>query len=313
MKTEHNEAIKDLSNLSDDDQDLNIGIADASDPSLNVCVLGSGSGGNCTVIKYQNQAMLLDAGLGPLTICRRLSQAKDCLQHIKAIVITHLDQDHFRPTWIKTMVSLKIPLYIHQWHIPDLQRLPFADELITSDLVRGFTGKFSPIENLNFTPIHLSHDEQGTFGYRIDSQAGSIGFATDMGHVPEELIQKFTHVDLLAIESNYDPIMQQMSHRPVFLKKRVMGNAGHLSNQQAFAAVQRIDRRSVDGCPKHIVLLHRSQQCNEPEKIYEVFGEDQSITERLVLTHQKRRSQWLKINSSRKKIQAPNEQMLFHF
>ena len=311
MKPEQNKPLIDLSN--EDDQEQTNGFSNNKNPSLDVCVLGSGSGGNCTVIQYQNQAMLLDAGLGPVTISRRLSQAKNCLQHIKAIVITHLDQDHFRPTWIKTMVGWQIPLYIHQWHIPELQRLPYAATLLTSGLVRGFTGKFSPIENLEFTPIHLKHDEQGTFGYRIDSQVGSIGFATDMGHVPEELIQKFTHVDLLAMESNYDPAMQQMSGRPEFLKRRVMGKAGHLSNEQAFTAIQRIDRRSNDGYPKHIVLLHRSQQCNLPEKIHEVFSADESIAKRLVLTDQKQRSKWFKINSSPKDFEDSTEQLVFRF
>lgn len=282
-------------------------------PTLNLCVLGSGSGGNCTVIAYQNQAMLLDAGLGPVTISRRLGQAKSSLEHIKAIVITHLDQDHFRPTWVNTMIGWAIPLYLHAWHLPQLQRNPQTAPLITAGLVREFTGKFNPLANLDFHPVYLRHDTQGTFGYRIDSDHGSIGFATDLGHVPDELIQLFTNVDLLALEANYDPQMQQASTRPERLKRRVMGTAGHLSNEQAFAAIQRIDRRSLPGQPGHVLLLHRSQQCNTEDKVREVFAQDPAIASRVILTQQRRRTRWFKLNSSRKSITPAADQLFFRF
>ncbi|NJL31128.1 MAG: hypothetical protein HC898_05580 [Phycisphaerales bacterium] len=114
----------------------------------------------------------------------------------------------------------------------------------------------------------MPHDDKGTIGYRIDSPGGSIGFATDLGRVPEPLIELFTAqggVDLLAIESNYDPVMQRTSSRPWFLKQRIMGGHGHLSNQQAFELARTIVQQSHPGKPARIVLLHRSQQCNGVE------------------------------------------------
>lgn len=284
-----------------------------SSVTLNLCVLGSGSGGNCTVIQYRDQAMLLDAGLGPVTISRRLGQAKSSLQQIKAIVITHLDQDHFRPTWINTMVGWRIPLYLHAWHMDDLKRSPHATPLITSGLVREFTEKFNPLPNLDFQPVHLRHDSQGTFGYRIDSDHGSIGFATDLGHVPDALIQQFTNVDILALEANYDPQMQQASTRPERLKRRIMGSAGHLSNEQAFQAIQRIDRRSSPGQPGHVLLLHRSQQCNTEEKVREVFAQDPALASRVTLTQQRRRTRWFKLNTNRKSPHPVASQMTLEF
>ena len=69
----------------------------------------------------------------------------------------------------------------------------------------------------------------------------------------------FRHVDVLAIESNYCPVMQENSDRPEFLKRRIMDGSGHLSNQQSAAAVRAIAPK------KHVVLLHLSRQCNTPE------------------------------------------------
>jgi phosphoribosyl 1,2-cyclic phosphodiesterase len=102
-------------------------------------------------------------------------------------------------------------------------------------------------------------------------------------------------VDLLAIESNYDPPMQLRSKRPLFLKRRIMGDAGHLSNEQAFEAVRRILDRSPDGSPRHIVLLHRSRQCNCPQTVREVFARDGRIAARLTLSDQRRPTRWFEV------------------
>ena len=128
-------------------------------------------------------------------------------------------------------------------------------------------------------------------GYRV-------GFATDLGQVPEELIEQFCGVDLLALESNYDPVMEQNSDRPFYLKQRIMGGHGHLSNEQAFAAVRAIlDRTTAklgaDRLPRHIVLLHRSRQCNCPKLVQRLFASDPRIAPVLTLSHQHERTAWL--------------------
>jgi hypothetical protein len=122
------------------------------------------------------------------------------------------------------------------------------------------------------------------------------GFATDLGRVPAHLIERFEGVNLVALESNYDPEMQRGSDRPWFLKERIMGGRGHLSNEQAFAAVKAI----LDQCergrrrlPDHIVLLHRSRQCNCPKIVRGVFERDERIARRLVLAEQYSRTEWL--------------------
>jgi phosphoribosyl 1,2-cyclic phosphodiesterase len=149
-------------------------------------------------------------------------------------------------------------------------------------------------------PIHLPHDLKGTIGFVVSSSAGRIGYATDLGRVPGELIDHFSDrggVDLLAIESNYDPVMQYGSSRPAFLKQRIMGGKGHLSNEQAFTAVRQITARSGGGRPGKIVLLHRSSRCNCPTIVQRVFDQDPAIGRRVVLAQQRRRSRWLSAGS----------------
>jgi hypothetical protein len=91
--------------------------------------------------------------------------------------------------------------------------------------------------------------------------------------------------------------MQVNSARPWFLKQRIMGGAGHLSNEQAFNAVRAILDRAqrVRGClPSHIVLLHRSRQCNCPKVVRHLFHQDPRVAERLTLSDQYRRTDWLR-------------------
>jgi len=97
-------------------------------------------------------------------------------------------------------------------------------------------------------------------------------------------------VDLLAIESNYDPQLQRESSRPAFLKHRIMGGKGHLSNQQAFDAIRQIDDHSPTGLPRYIVLLHRSAQCNSEKRIAAAYTAAPHLWKRVTLSHQRRRS-----------------------
>jgi hypothetical protein len=114
--------------------------------------------------------------------------------------------------------------------------------------------------------------------------------------VPGLLLEQFCGVDVLALESNYDPKLQLDSGRPWFLKHRIMGGRGHLSNQQAFEAIRAIldrcqsRRRSL---PRHIVLLHRSRECNCPKIVRKLFESDDRIASRLILAEQYERSEWM--------------------
>jgi phosphoribosyl 1,2-cyclic phosphodiesterase len=146
--------------------------------------------------------------------------------------------------------------------------------------------------------LHLAHDSTGSHGFVISCNGYRVGYATDLGHVPDALIEKFCGLDVLALESNYDPDMEKNSDRPWYLKQRIMGGHGHLSNDQALAAIQAILDRTQATCgpgrlPRHIVLLHRSRQCNCPKLVRRLFAADPRIAPVLTLSHQHERTGWL--------------------
>ena len=261
---------------------------------LKLCVLGSGSGGNATVIHHAGRHLLLDAGFGPRTTAQRLAQAGLSLTDLDAVCVTHFDTDHFRKSWVRVMIDLGLPLYCHRWHLSDLRRLQNNQQLFDAGLVRPFDERaFELWPRLTVRPVRLQHDRQGTIGYRLQTPSHAIGFATDLGHAPEHLCRHLAGVDLLCIESNYDERMTKLSSRPAFVNRRNLSDSGHLSNDQSLAAVQRVAELSAHGNPRRVVLLHRSSQCNHPTKVRRCFEQDPRLARRVIQTDQRRRSRWI--------------------
>lgn len=258
------------------------------------CVLGSGSGGNCSVIDTPAGLMMMDAGLGVATTARRLEQAGRSLDDVRALCVTHLDQDHYRPRWSFVLAERRVTVWAHRWHADRLMRSEAGRPLRDAGLLRTFEdAAFSPLHRVEVAAIRLQHDEQGTSGFRVRVGDVAIGYATDLGHVPPQLIEHFAGVDLLALESNYDPMMQMSSSRPFFLKRRIMNGSGHLSNQQAAEAVTAIAATCADGGPRAVVLLHRSRDCNHPRKIRKLYDALPVLRRRLILAEQRRRTRWI--------------------
>ena len=257
--------------------------------SLELCILASGSAGNAAILRSKAGALLIDAGIGPRTLAKRVDGTGVRLTDIAAVCLTHLDRDHFSQHWASTLRSLNIPIYCHANKVDVLA-------LCTPDLVpliRPFNETaFSPIDGLTCDPIHFAHDRLGSHGFVVEGFGYRVGYATDLGHVPSYFFDRFRDLDCIALESNYDPQMQADSARPSFLKRRITGGHGHLSNFQALAAIRRLLDRARQP-PDHIVLLHRSQECNCPDLLRRLFSTDRRIASRLTLAHQNERSPWL--------------------
>lgn len=263
--------------------------------SLDLCILASGSGGNCTVLRSPEGVILIDAGIGPRTTAKRMDGTGVSIGDVRAICLTHLDSDHIRATWLSTIQKQAIRIHCHEGRRTHLRAILGAPELE----IGTFNGHpFEPIPQVRFRPVKLAHDGFGSHGFVIEGFGCRIGYATDLGRVPKELLDQFCGVDVLAIEANYDPEMEMNSPRPWFLKKRIMGGKGHLSNEQAFSAVRELmDRCQSDGrgLPQHIVLLHRSRECNCPKLLRRLFEGDKRIGTRLTLAEQYERTGWLRV------------------
>ena len=279
--------------------------------SLEICVLGSGSGGNATVVRSPAGSFLIDAGLGPRVTAQRLHGTGVAVEDLQAIVLTHLDSDHFKWHWFNTIAKLNIRIYCHSAKLSRILNSPEArdhalrfPERPLVPLLHPFSGPFEPLTGVHMEPIELAHDEAGSHGFIISRDGYRVGYATDLGHVPEHLIEHFTGADVVMLEANYDPEMERTSERPWYLKQRIMGGKGHLSNEQALAAVKTIldrtaSRHGVEKLPCHIVLMHRSRQCNCPKLVRRLFSRDERIKPVLTLADQTERTGWLSVRGKR--------------
>jgi len=223
---------------------------------------------------------------------------------IKAVLLTHLDRDHFAPTWLPFLAKHDIRLCLAERHRHALTEAarrstaPHAPrDLHDAGRLTMFNGNAftlpTPAGAAMVRPVYLAHDNEGTVGYIVEAQGKRLAYATDLGHVPNRLVEAMIDVDLLAIESNYDDHLQQISARPLMLKRRVMGNRGHLSNGEALATLCKVFQRSTR-LPAHVVLLHLSRDCNCPNLVAEMYKPYPDIARRLRLSTQHDSTGWLR-------------------
>ena len=254
-----------------------------------LCVLASGSSGNCTVLAFgegpKARLVLIDAGLSPRQTALRLGDLGFTLRQVTDVLFTHLDRDHCAPAWSQALLS-RATLRMHKRHMPRARRQHL--------LYRTRTELFGeePFRVPNVGTVHaalMDHDDLGVAVFRIDLGGHTLGFATDLGCVRDDLTAHLRGVDTLAIESNYDPAMQHASNRPMFLKRRIMGGAGHLSNDECARAVRAIEPAH------HVVLLHLSRQCNTPALAAAVH-DDAGYALTVSLQHE--RTEWIELGGA---------------
>jgi phosphoribosyl 1,2-cyclic phosphodiesterase len=277
--------------------------------AIELCVLASGSMGNCTVVRTPTGVMFIDAGIGRRITAQRLSGTGVRVADVSAICLTHLDRDHFSLSWIETIIQKQIRVYCHASRVADILASVSDSGFDQSKVecfqaqITAFTDEpFEPLPGVACRPVDLAHDQKGSHGFVADGFGRRLGYATDLGHIPQTFWDQFCGLDILCIESNYDPDMQLASRRPEFLKHRIMGGKGHLSNEQAFTAVRKIlDRCEKQGLqlPRHIVLLHRSRECNCPLLLRSLFARDSRIVPRLTLTEQFSRTEWIRVSDAK--------------
>lgn len=238
-------------------------------------VLASGSGGNAALLEANGFGLLIDCGLHPRLLTARLAEVGATWASVHAVILTHTHGDHWKDLTLADLRSRKIPLYAHPAQFDHLAAAAAAyDPLHRAGLTHSYQADhpLTLAPGLVVRPVRVSHDSDPTFAFRIDGHdpaaagpAWSVGYASDLGCGSDELVAAFAGVDVLALEYNHDVRLERRSPRPKFLVDRVLGDSGHLSNEQAARLTAEIAGRSGDGFPGHLVQLHLSRDCNRPE------------------------------------------------
>jgi hypothetical protein len=190
-----------------------------------------------------------------------------------------------------------VVLHCHEAHRAVLAADPGFGKLEEARLIRLYDdAPFLTSTGLRLEPIELRHDGGPTFGFRIEASTGRrqrpvcIGYLADTGTWSESMVECLTDVDVLGVEFNHDVALQKSSPRPAFLIQRNLSDLGHLSNRQGAELIQAVLARSRDGALRHVVLLHLSEQCNQPNLAIQAADNAIVAAGRLVQVHAARQS-----------------------
>ena len=230
---------------------------------------GSGSSGNCYYLFNETEGLFIDVGIGTRTLKKYFREYGLSFALVKNVLVTHDHADH-----VKSVGSFanefKLPVYATRKVHEGILRNYCVQKKIDKELVRYVEkGQSVNVGAFSLLPFSVPHDSNDNVGYRIECGGSSFCVMTDAGCVTEEMKECAGGVANLVIESNYDADMLQAGTYPPYLKKRIAGGSGHLSND---ACAQTVAALACTGTQK-IVLAHLSEENNTPELAFEASRE----------------------------------------
>lgn len=226
---------------------------------IKFCSLYSGSSGNCQYVKTEDATILIDAGLSGKRIQQEIMNIGEDPKKIDAIFITHEHIDHVQGAGIMSR-RLNIPIYANEktW---EAMSSVIGD--IKSHNIK-ILNDYTEIGHIVVKPFNISHDSAQPVGYNIFYQNKKISIVTDTGCINDSIMTSIVNSDIMLVESNHDEDMVLIGPYPWPLKKRVLGEFGHMSNDTAGELISKVVKRGNE-----IVLLgHLSKENNFPQLAY---------------------------------------------
>lgn len=238
--------------------------------------LGSGSSGNCYYLSHGSTSILVDAGISPRRIKHIFKEFNLSLKNIDAILITHDHTDHIKAVG-HLAEEFDLPIYTTQLIHEGINR-NYSTTTKVQPEHRRVIGKDTTFELGDFliTPFDVPHDSSDCVGYVIGTEDTNFCIITDAGHVTESMQHAVNIAHHLVIESNHDTEMLSSGPYPAYLKGRISGPRGHLSNVDS----ARLVAENATPELQNVWLCHLSEENNHPElarKTYETVLREYGI------------------------------------
>lgn len=219
-------------------------------------ILASGSKGNAISISTMGKQILIDVGITYSNLKEKFEKANLSINKIEAVLITHEHQDHIKglKTFLKNHKGVKVLLTKGTYNAfsDDLKSLILKYEFIKAD-------EIFKLYDLELYPFMLSHDASEPVGFSIQNTTKKAVIATDTGYIDESYFEILKNADLYILEANHSSELLMNSKRPFHLKKRIMGDKGHLSNNEAAWLVNKFIEEKDETI---WAVAHISEDCN---------------------------------------------------
>ena len=215
---------------------------------MRFCVLSSGSKGNSTYLEINNHKYLIDIGVNFLYLSKALKEIGVNPQEIEGVFITHIHEDHIG--------GLKK-------FLKEVNPTVYLSKVIYDNIKIDIDKTIFVYENpLDFVEtIRLSHDTPECLGYIFNSNNKSLVYITDTGYINQKYFDLLSNKTAYILESNHDVDMLMNSSKPYFLKMRILGDVGHISNKDCLYYLKNF----IGSNTKYIVLAHLSEDNNTEE------------------------------------------------
>lgn len=256
--------------------------------ALYISSLNSGSNGNCYYIGNDTEAVLVDAGISCREVETRMKRLGLAMEKVRAIFVSHEHTDHIKGV---AMLSRKyqLPVYI------TAPTRKHAKMTLDKKLVLNFTdGEPVSVGRLTITPFNKHHDAVDPFSFTVSNGTVHVGVFTDIGTPCKELVKHFKKCHAAFLEANYDVEMLENGGYPYYLKTRIRGGKGHLSNVQALELFLKHKPAHMS----HLLLSHLSKNNNDPKLVQQLFDKHANGVKMIVLSRYEESSVYM-ISSSK--------------
>ena len=236
---------------------------------MKFCSLYSGSTGNSLFVQGKDAKILVDSGMSAKKVETALDSINVDIKEINAILVTHEHIDHIRS--IGTLAKkYNIPIYANlgTWNGIDNEKT-----VINIESKNYFKiGEKFEIGDLSITPFSTSHDAMDSCGFSIENDNKKMSIATDLGEVTKDVLGNLKMSKFILLEANYEPEVLKLCSYPYIVKRRILGNRGHLSNCDAGNVISHLVEMGLE----NVMLGHLSKESNFPELAYKSVTEELS-------------------------------------
>lgn len=231
---------------------------------MKLCAIASGSSGNCTFVGSEHTSILVDAGVSGKRIENGLCNIEVKPDELQGILVTHEHMDHIQGLGVLARRH-HVPIYGTAETINSILRMKNIGKIPEELLHYVRPDEAFLINDITVEPFSTSHDASNPVCYTLSAGGHKVGMATDLGKFDDYIISKLTGSDILLLEANHDENMLMVGAYPYYLKQRIVGERGHLSNEHSAKLISRLFHEGL----KFITLAHLSKENNYEELAYE--------------------------------------------